>query len=130
MGSDMRFDGIGEMINNIRALGISTDRAENKAVRSGGEELRESMSHHAPGPSNKKREVHLPDNIQMGRVKKDERGKLVEVGPGRGSFYSYFLEFGTSKMSPYPFIGPSIDESKERVLKIMADELRDGIKIP
>lgn len=36
----------------------------------------------------------------------------VEVGPY--AFYGRFVELGTAKMGPQPFVGPSADEFEER----------------
>ncbi|MBN2909156.1 HK97 gp10 family phage protein [Polycladomyces sp. WAk] len=124
--TDIDWSGVEEMLLNIQRLGQKVSRRENQALRAGAKELQETMARNAPGPSYKKR-VHLKDNIQMSNVKRKEYGKAIEVGPGKTSFYARFLEFGTSKMSPHPFVGPSIVESRERVLKAMADELRRGM---
>jgi HK97 gp10 family phage protein len=125
--AEIDWSGVEEMLLNIQRLGQKVSRRENQALRAGAKELQETMARNAPGPSDKKRAVHLKDNIQMSRVKESEEGKVIEVGPGKTSFYARFLEFGTSKMPPHPFVGPSIVESRERVLKAMADELRRGM---
>lgn len=41
---------------------------------------------------------------------------VVHVGPTRRGFVARFLEFGTSKMSARPFIRPSLERSRARVL--------------
>jgi HK97 gp10 family phage protein len=125
--ADMKISGFDEMTRRLHQLGNRASRVENNALRAGAEELQETMSRNAPGPSDKQRRVHLKDNIQMGRVKQKEGAKVIEVGPGRESFYAQFLEFGTSKMSPKPFVEPSVVESRNRVLRAMAEKLRQGI---
>jgi HK97 gp10 family phage protein len=125
--AEMEFSGLDEMILKLQQLGTKAARVENSALRAGAEELKETMSRNAPGPSEKPRQVHLKDHIQMSRVKQKEGSKAIEVGPGKESFYAQFLEFGTSKMSPKSFVQPSITESKDRVLKAMAEKLREGI---
>ncbi|MBA4543853.1 HK97 gp10 family phage protein [Thermoactinomyces daqus] len=124
--AEMEFTGMDEMIIKLQQLGARAARVENAALRAGAEELQKTMSRNAPGPSDKKRK-HLKENIQMSRVKQKDGVKAIEVGPGKESFYAQFLEFGTSKMSPHPFVGPSIDESAPRVTEAMAEKLRKGI---
>lgn len=123
----MKFEGIDEMLSKVRSLGDQGIRVENRALRAGAEELRETMARNAPGPSDKNKDVHLPENIKMSGIKNKDAGKAIEVGPGRESFYAIFLEFGTTKMSPKSFVEPSINESGNRVLLVMADELRNGL---
>ncbi|WP_232330826.1 HK97-gp10 family putative phage morphogenesis protein [Thermoactinomyces sp. CICC 10521] len=123
----MEFSGLDEMILKLQQLGTKAARVENSALRAGAEELQETMSRNAPGPSEKQRQVHLKDNIKMSRVKQKDYGKAIEVGPGKESFYAQFLEFGTSKMSPKSFIQPSVNEAAPRVTKAMAEKLREGI---
>ena len=43
-------------------------------------------------------------------------------------FYWFFHEFGTSKMAARPFIRPAFEESKERVIEVMTDKIREGLK--
>lgn len=122
----MNFPGLDEMIVKLQQLGAKGARVENSALRAGAEELQETMSRNAPGPSDKHR-VHLKENIKMSRVKQKDGVKAIEVGPGKDSFYAQFLEFGTSRMSPRAFVEPSIVEAAPRVTKAMADPLRKGI---
>lgn len=42
-------------------------------------------------------------------------------------FYWFFHEFGTSKMPARPFMRPAFEESKERVLDVMVEKVRDGL---
>lgn len=43
-------------------------------------------------------------------------------------FYWFFHEFGTSKMAARPFIRPAFEESKERVIEVMTEKIREGLK--
>lgn len=61
------------------------------------------------------------DNVRKGRVGKS----YATDGP---AFYSKFLEFGTVKMSPKPFMRPAFDQGKEAAVDKVADELRRGIE--
>ncbi|MBD1373716.1 HK97 gp10 family phage protein [Hazenella sp. IB182357] len=125
--SGMTWEGLDDMTSALQKLGARAARVENKALKSGAKELQETMARNAPGPSKKDKAVHLPDNIQVGRIQQKEYGKAAPVGPGKDAFYVQFLEFGTSKMSPKPFIESSVTDSQGRVIRAMADELRDGI---
>lgn len=122
----MRVTGINEMMNRVRQLGERAKKVENNALKAGAEVLKDTMARNAPGPSNKRR-VHLKDNIVTSRVITRADGKAIRVGPGKDSFYAHFLEFGTTKMSPRPFVENSVVESDDEVLDAIASELRDGL---
>ena len=48
----------------------------------------------------------------------DMVGLSAEVGPY--AYYAPFVEYGTSKMSPRPFMGPSLDEVEPGFLESIA----------
>lgn len=43
-------------------------------------------------------------------------------------YYGLFLEWGTSKMPPYPFIRPSIEEVRSEIEEIVWFHLEDSFK--
>ncbi len=125
--ADIELSGFEEMTRKLEELGKKAGRVENNALRAGAEVLQEAMSENAPMDPKSRHNVHLQENIQMSKVKRKGGEKVIEVGPGEGSFYAMFLELGTSKMAPDPFIDRSISQSKAKVIKAMANELKDGL---
>lgn len=123
MSSGMRVSGLNEMAQRLRRLGDQASRSENEVLRAGAAPLQRTMSRNAPGPS-KRRRQHLKDNIIIGPVRKRANEKVIQVGPGKDSFYSHFLEFGTTKMTPRPFVEPSVNEAGNDVLRAMAAQMR------
>lgn len=126
MSASMKVTGLREMVARAQKMGKQGEKAENQALKSGAEVLKNSMARNAPGPSHKQRK-HLKDNIQTTGIKRKQGEKVVEVGPGKESFYAHFLEFGTTKMTPRPFVEPSVNDAADRVLKAMTDELRRSL---
>jgi HK97 gp10 family phage protein len=59
--------------------------------------------------------------------KQDEGSKYVEVGPKAPFFYGKFLEYGTSKMTARPFLGPARAESRKEVLETIKQALKAGL---
>ena len=55
---------------------------------------------------------------------KDSKATRVFVGP----FYRRFLEFGTSKMPAYPFIGPAFASSSAAVEKAVLQPINEAIE--
>ncbi len=50
-------------------------------------------------------------------------GGAVQMFVGSTAHYGAFVEFGTSKMSPKPFVRPAWDMNKKEVLNIFAREV-------
>ena len=65
--------------------------------------------------------VQINIGVRHGRPKK---GAKNQDDP----FYWHFNEFGTSKQAARPFMRPAFEESKEKVLEVVAEKLRAGIE--
>lgn len=144
MGVSVSLEGFDNILEKIKEMGARAGPAENKALHAGAEIIQKAASQKAPRSSSPRQPArgsqswrtgkHLADNIGITRVKMDEYGgKYVEVGPGPGDnspfFYGKFLEYGTSKMSARPFMGPAAAESKADVRAVMAETLKRGLGI-
>lgn len=62
-----------------------------------------------------------PRNRRTGKV----GGSYKNYGP---LFYARFLEFGTSRMQPYPFLRPAFEENKMALPQMIKNELADAIE--
>lgn len=129
MAAQLSLEGLEEILTRVQQLGDQASRIENKALKAGGAVVQKRASELAPRSRKAKR--HMADNIKISGVKTKEGIKYVEVGPTRGDhsefFYAKFLEFGTSKMTARPFMGPAAKESEGEVLETMKAQLRAGL---
>jgi HK97 gp10 family phage protein len=113
-----RLEGMDQLLRRVSELGQSVDnRTEEKALNAGGELLKEKVKESAPV-----RTGHLKDNIIVSDVKNGE----INVGPDQqgNAFYGHMLEFGTSKMSAKPFMGPVYENNKQEVQDAMSDVIK------
>jgi HK97 gp10 family phage protein len=62
------------------------------------------------------------------RVNADELSGSASVGPVKKGFWSLFLEFGTSKSRPRPFIRASYEARKQDVLEAYTEQVRAQLK--
>ena len=125
MANTMTLEGMEEILDRLKELGQRAAPAENQALFAGAKIVQKYASQRAPRSSETKE--HLADNIVISDPKQDENGKYVEVGPKAPFFYGKFLEYGTSKMSPRPFMGPAQAESKKQVLETIRQTLKEGL---
>lgn len=59
------------------------------------------------------------------RVKAKRGGKTVEIN--MDAFYWRFVEFGTQKMAPQPFMRPAFEQRKRDALEAVSAKLRIGV---
>ena len=127
MAGNVTLEGMDEILDRLKELGQRAAPAENKAIYAGAEIVRDNASRRAPRSSEAKE--HLADNIVISEPKQDENGKYVEVGPKAPFFYGKFLEYGTSKMTARPFMGPAQAESKKQALETIRQTLKAGLNL-
>ncbi len=95
-----------EQVRNVKKILIKIERtAKKKAtgrpgpkVRTG--RLRSSISH----------------RMDSSKLPKGEVGAL-----GADAHYAVYLEFGTSKMQPYPFLRPAVKDNEREIINIVRE---------
>lgn len=95
---------------------------ENKALTESADYLVEKIKEGTPV-----RYGDLQESITEGEV---VNGK-IQVGPSQQgpAFRAHFIEFGTKYMRAQPFMRPAFEVSKDKLIKIMGDEIRKGLKL-
>ncbi|MCM3536593.1 HK97-gp10 family putative phage morphogenesis protein [Priestia endophytica] len=58
---------------------------------------------------------HLADHVILSKI----FHKSIDVGFHKDFFYARFLELGTSKMPPQPFVEPAYNACKEQIMQAM-----------
>lgn len=87
-----------------------------------------TIAHHPSLPNN-------PPAVDTGTLRRsitytvNEKELYGEVGNTvSDSPYGAYLEFGTSKMKPRPWLKPAIEKNKEKIAEYLTFAVRDGIK--
>jgi HK97 gp10 family phage protein len=118
--------GMAELQKKLENLSLVPRRgALTKAAKAAGKIVKEEASRLAP-----RRTGDLADNMVM-RVKSSESDAdevTVEVGPDKKQFYGNFVEKGTKYMPAEPFLGPALEDNRERLDKVMKDILLEEIE--
>jgi HK97 gp10 family phage protein len=120
--ADLKLEGIEDLIAEVEKLGAKGSRIENQALREAGEIVRQAIKQEAP-----QRTGTLKKSIETSGVKTKDGVKHVEVGPDKEGWYGKFVEFGTVKMKANPFMARGYENSKDRAVDKIAEELRKGL---
>ena len=129
----MEVKGLDELERQLTALG---EKVATKVLRDAGREalkvVQEDMKQHAgfdkesPGP-------HMRDSVKIGSRKGSAKYRstvvTLRVGPSKKHHMKALAqEFGTVKQVAQPFIRPALDHNVQKVLRILAVEIRNGIQ--
>lgn len=115
----VQIDGMNQLLQRIQQMGQTIEsNVKEKALREGAEIFKEKSKAIAPVRTGK-----LRDQIILSDI--DETG-VIHVGPAQQgpAFYAHFLELGTSKSFPRPFLGPAYENNKQAVQNKMAEVVR------
>ena len=69
--------------------------------------------------------------VQTGRLRASIIHEVNKdsVSIGSNVIYSKYLEFGTSKMPPYPFLFPAVEANRENIIDILKSSGAKGVSI-
>lgn len=122
----MELKGMDELQRRIEEMGRKGARISNEALKKGAQPILDEAKLNAPKDTGKGVE-----GLTIGRPRKKGDKRSVLVGIDRGDisevFYMKFHEFGTSKMTARPFLGPAYEKNKDKASKIIMDEIKKGL---
>lgn len=136
----MTVTGGAEFAAQMRALSPRTERGLlSKMLVKAAEPMRQRMEDLAPqapgAPDIKANILAKPTNAKTlgqtdayGMRDREETESVVVVGPAKGFFYGFFLEYGTEKMTAQPFMRPAFDEKAPQAVSIFSAEMWSWMK--
>lgn len=125
--ASVKLTGVEQIIRELNRLGDKANRVENEALKSAAQIVAQKMRQKVNIST--KNQPHIRFNIEVGRVRNQGDGyKYVPIGPNKAvNWRAKFLEWGTSKMSARPFVGPAATESESRVATEIEKALKRGL---
>ena len=102
-----------EVMKNLWAAAIFLQSRLREKINRGNPAPGDNPS--APGEAPKKRTGNLQDNVL---IKADKGSLRITVGLGLNADYGIWLEFGTSRIAPRPWIRSTWEESKAGVMAL------------
>ncbi|MFS1511885.1 HK97-gp10 family putative phage morphogenesis protein [Chengkuizengella sp. SCS-71B] len=121
MGFELQ--GMNDLVKKLEQMSNQSQEIADEALKAGAKVLRAKIEELAPRSTYNKE--HLADNIIISAIKD---GKL-NVGPTQDFFYAHFLEFGTSKMDPQPFVQPAFESCKDEIQQVMSSVIKSRLKL-
>ena len=143
----IKIKGLEPTLKNLRLLQNGLDKELTNVLRGGGQLIRgEAIRSIQTGPkSGRTYEKYNPRRTHKasapGQAPASYTGNLVSqimsVADGKNTLvesraeYSKFLEFGTSKMLPRPFLFPASEKSTKKIVQVLIQKLNkvaEGLK--
>ena len=131
MAVTVQVEGLAELNATLKDLG---DKVAKQFIKKAGKEAGDlfvaEAKQRAPvmaKPTRQRQPGTLRDSIIAKVSLTKKNGLFVKVGPKKEVYWGRFVEFGTSKMKPHPFMRPAWDGEKNAALDKFADSLRQQI---
>lgn len=126
-GISLEIMGLNEVMADLQEIPQRTNRAMNGALREGAEVAKKAEISHLNRSD--KDHTHLIDDITIGNISTVKGVKSIDIGPTKKTAWrARFLENGTSKMKPYPFVLPAGNESEKEITDIMTEAISESIR--
>lgn len=125
---NIQFEGLAELQRRLREL-ENTEPIEKKALEKGGEYLRDKLEDKVYSHGLKKRSGLSAKSFVLNKEIINGSIKVGLSNQNNDAFYLYFHEHGTSKMKARPFMRPTFEQEKAKIERIMADEIRRGLRL-
>lgn len=126
-GVSLEITGLNEVMADLQDIPQQTNQAMNVALREAAEVAKKAEISHVNRSD--KDHTHLIDDITVGSISTIQGVKAIHIGPTeKTAWRARFLENGTSKMKPYPFVLPAGNESEQEITDIMARTIGKSIR--
>lgn len=121
--------GLKEIIDKLNAL---PKKLENKVVRSavrkGVNEIRDlARSKVSIDTGNLRKSIVTIGHRENGKIALKVTVRQRKSKSAKSPYYAKFVELGTSKMVAKPFLRPALDESEDKVLDTVIDDIKKGV---
>jgi len=120
------FDELSELITQLEKLGADMDQVAERVLDAGSEPARQAFLKNVPYDKSNKDNEHARDNIVVSKTRtaRKSKNKYRLVGALNRKFeYLYYVEYGTSKAPPHPFIEKAYRDAQAAAIEPMKQAL-------
>jgi len=110
--------GLTELEEKLSNLDVKLSRALDEALEEIAEKIRDDAKSLVPVDTcalRKSIRIEKKGKLQVSVVAGD--GGIINPRTGREVNYAGYVEFGTSRMSPQPYMQPALEKNREEILK-------------
>lgn len=132
MGVNIKFEGLGDLIDTVELYAAAPEKIENDALREAAQpivdEAKASTAFHDYG-SNDREAGKLRDSISESGIKTERAGRKYILA-GTGVRYAHLVEYGHGGPHPapaHPFLEPAYNHHKDEAAEIIAARLREAL---
>lgn len=117
----VKMEGLDELRAKLNRMS-NAEQIKTSALEKSGEHLRKAIADSTPVLTGALKEAIVKGEVTDGKI-------LIGPSQQGPAFRAHFVEFGTSKMKAKPFLRPTFEQEKSTIERIMADEIRKGLKL-
>jgi len=128
VASELTIDGYDAILKRLESLDEDLrDRISKVALEAGAKVVQEAIRSEV-NISNRN-EIHIRNDIQIGKPKRIDGGWVVKIGPGKKTAWrAKFIEFGHAKrgggtVPAHPFMEPALERSKTDFRNAVAEAI-------
>ncbi|MFE6232541.1 HK97-gp10 family putative phage morphogenesis protein [Bacillus subtilis] len=126
MGAFLRIEGDMDIEKKIKEIGDRYDSVEENVLLAGGNVAKKSMKNEVPVSDIDHK--HIRDDIEVFDVEVIGGKRQVAIAPGKETNWrAKFIERGTSKQPPNPFMTRAMEKAKGDIREAMRQELLKGL---
>lgn len=126
MANNFEVQGFEQISRKLQQMGKVGAKIENEALIKAAEPMLEDMKRTTAFED---RSGNLRKSLKMSRVKIAKDGKYIWMGDvDRKAPYSWYVEFGSSKVPARPFMRTVWEAGKFKAFEIIKDEMEKGLK--
>lgn len=126
MSSQFEVQGMEALMKKLEQMGKAGAKIEDKALQKAAEPILNDIENTTAFENHSHK---LRNSFKISRVKKKKDGKYVWVGDvDKEANYSWYVEFGSPGIPAKPFLRPAFLKNKDKILKIVKEEIEKGLK--
>jgi len=113
-----------ELEEKLSNLDVKLSRALDEALKEIAEKIRDDAKGFVPvdtGALKKSIRIEKKGKLQVSIVAGG--GGVINPRTGREVDYASFVEFGTSRMSPQPYMQPALEKNRDEILRIVKEKV-------
>jgi len=121
--------GLKELEEKLSNLEEKLSKALAEALEEISEKIRDDAKNFAPidtGALRKSIRIEKKGKLQVSIIAGG--GGVINPRSGREVDYAGYVEFGTSRMAPQPFMQPALEKNRDEILRIVKEKVLEGFR--